>query len=346
MREKKTTIYDLAQELGASPSTVSAVLNGTWKARRIKEATAEHILKAATESGYSANLQARGLRKSRSGLIGMIIPMHHNRYFGTLSHEFELEARKRGLCPVIVSTLRNPDEERRTVEQLVSYNVESIAITGATDPDAISRICTNAGIRHVNIDLPGTLAPSVISDNFWGAAALTDAMVNHLSASRREAKPPFFFIGGTTDDYATRSRIEGFKDIHIKRLSPFSPNQIRTDGYDPIIAESTVRKLYDDLGGLPSGLFVNSMIAFEGVVRFLKTLNIKEINGSVIGCYDWDPFAESLHFPVIMARQKTELLVSAAFKLLDEPVQQPAAIVEIKPEILVSPILTATPDEY
>lgn len=334
MREKKTTIYDLAQELGASPSTVSAVLNGTWKARRIKDATAEHILKAAASSGYSANLQARGLRKSRSGLIGMIIPMHHNRYFGTLSHEFELEARKRGLCPVIVSTLRNPDEERRTVEQLVSYNVESIAITGATDPDAISRICSKAGIRHVNIDLPGTLAPSVISDNFWGAAELTEAMIARLTIKKQKTKAPFYFVGGTSDDYATRRRIEGFKDILIKRLGVLVPDSVRADGYDPIIAENTIRKLYNDLGSLPNGLFVNSMIAFEGVVRFLKTLKIDELNDCVIGCYDWDPFAESLHFPVIMARQKTELLISEAFSLLDEPAQQPPSLTEIRPEII------------
>ena len=336
MREKKTTIYDLAQKIGASPSTVSAVLNGTWKTRRIKEATAEHILKAAAEIGYSANLQARGLRKSRSGLIGMIIPMHHNRFFGTLSHEFELEARKRGLCPVIVSTLRNPEEERRTVEQLVSYNVESIAITGATDPDAISRICTKAGIRHVNIDLPGTLAPSVISDNFWGAATLTNTMIDHLAEDKLKKKAPFYFVGGTVDDYATRSRIEGFKEVHTKRLGPVIQNQIRTDGYDPVVAENSVRKLYADLQGLPGGLFVNSMIAFEGVVRFLKTLKIEEINECVIGCYDWDPFAESLHFPVIMARQKTELLIAEAFKLLDEAAQQIPSITEIKPEIVTS----------
>ena len=43
----KTTIYDIARISGASASTVSAVLSGTWKERRIRENTAEAIRKIA-----------------------------------------------------------------------------------------------------------------------------------------------------------------------------------------------------------------------------------------------------------------------------------------------------------
>ena len=111
----KPTIYDIARLCEASPSTVSAVLNGSWKTRRISEATAERIRAAASENGYSANLQARGLRQARSGMVGMILPVHDNRFFADMSQSFEAQARARGLCPVVVSTLRDPEEERRTV---------------------------------------------------------------------------------------------------------------------------------------------------------------------------------------------------------------------------------------
>ena len=77
----KPTIYDVAEQVGASPSTVSAVLNGSWTRRRISETTVENIRKAAAELGYATNLQARGLRQARSGLVGMIIPIHDNRFF-------------------------------------------------------------------------------------------------------------------------------------------------------------------------------------------------------------------------------------------------------------------------
>ena len=56
---KKPTIYDLSVLSGSSPSTVSAVLNGTWQKRRIKQTTAEAILDLAERHQYTTNLQAR-----------------------------------------------------------------------------------------------------------------------------------------------------------------------------------------------------------------------------------------------------------------------------------------------
>ena len=41
---KKATIYDLSVLSGSSPSTVSAVLNGTWAKRRISKSTADKIM--------------------------------------------------------------------------------------------------------------------------------------------------------------------------------------------------------------------------------------------------------------------------------------------------------------
>ena len=78
---------------GSSPSTVSAVLNGTWRKRRIKESTAEAILGLAELHQYTTNLQARGLRSSRSGLVGLMLPVHDNRYFSSMAQTFEAHVR-------------------------------------------------------------------------------------------------------------------------------------------------------------------------------------------------------------------------------------------------------------
>ena len=57
---KKPTIYDLSLLSGHSPSTVSAVINGTWRKRRIKEATAKAILDLARTA--SIHRQSTGAR--------------------------------------------------------------------------------------------------------------------------------------------------------------------------------------------------------------------------------------------------------------------------------------------
>ena len=144
---KKATIYDLSVLSGSSPSTVSAVLNGTWRNRRIADSTAQTILGLAEQHQYTTNLQARGLRRSRSGLVGLMLPVHDSRYFSSLAQTFEAHVRSRGQFPVVVSASRDPDEERRTAELLISYSIDELLIVGATDPDGVHDVCRQAGLR-------------------------------------------------------------------------------------------------------------------------------------------------------------------------------------------------------
>ncbi|MDO4284143.1 MAG: LacI family DNA-binding transcriptional regulator [Eubacteriales bacterium] len=60
------TIKEIAKIAGLSPSTVSIVLSGKAKERKISQRSTDKILKIASENGYVANIQAIGLRTSAS----------------------------------------------------------------------------------------------------------------------------------------------------------------------------------------------------------------------------------------------------------------------------------------
>jgi LacI family transcriptional regulator, fructose operon transcriptional repressor len=247
MQNRKTTIYDIAQRSGASPSTVSAVLNGTWSKRRISNKTVEHVAKIATEFGYAINMQARGLRQARSGLVGMIIPMHDHRFFSSLGQEFDTQARIRGLCPVIASTLRSPAEEKRIVETLISYAIDALFIAGATDLDQLGSICAAANLKHVYVDLPGKDAPSVVTDNFKGAQQLARkiaaSMTRHLTGARAKT----YFLGGSEHDFATAHRIEGFRKTAMESGDTVEDDQVLQCGYSPRGAAAWVGSRQDCL---------------------------------------------------------------------------------------------------
>ena len=72
---RKVSIYkymgikEIAKHAKASVTTVSYVLNGTGN---IGEQTKEKVLRIARENGYIPNQMAKGLRKSKSGIIGVI----------------------------------------------------------------------------------------------------------------------------------------------------------------------------------------------------------------------------------------------------------------------------------
>jgi LacI family fructose operon transcriptional repressor len=334
MSKRKSTIYDLAELANVSASTVSAVLNGNWRDRRIAEATALKVQRLANTHKYSVNRQASGLRTSKSGLIGMIIPLHDNRFFSAMAQTFEKLARERHWYPIVVSTLRDPALELETVNTLISYRIEYLVVVGATDPDSVSRVCRNHGVAHVNVDLPGTTATSVISDNYWGAQQLTAALIDRSTPLRAARRNKAYFIGGVATDYATQRRIEGFIEVIRTRFGRVDADQVDACGYEADLAEAATRRLYRNLRGLPRALFVNSTIALEGVVRFLKTLPPEELGRCAFGCYDWDPFASVLSFPLLMVRQNVEGLLGEAFRIIDSGSFTQVRVIEIKPTLV------------
>jgi LacI family fructose operon transcriptional repressor len=315
---RKATIYDIARLSGSSASTVSAALGESWRERRISEATVETIRSIAAAQGYSANMQARGLRRARSGLVGMVIPLHDNRFFASMSQSFEAFARERGLVPVIASSMREPEEERRIVETLITYAVDYMFIAGATDPDAVSAMCRAANLRHVFVDLPGRGAPSVVSDNYKGAANLTRRLLADRTISGGTPRDSLYFIGGDPTDYASARRIEAFRDVLTEAGSSPQPGQVIACGYAPRSAMREIAALFSRLGGLPAGILVNSLTAFEGVLGHLSGLPLEDLRASVIGCYDYDPFAAYLQFPVHMVRQDAHGLIREAYLLIDQ----------------------------
>ena len=58
------TIKDVAKECGVSVTTVSLIINGKAKERRISEETCERVHTAMKKLGYRPNAGARALRAS------------------------------------------------------------------------------------------------------------------------------------------------------------------------------------------------------------------------------------------------------------------------------------------
>ncbi|SJZ73931.1 LacI family DNA-binding transcriptional regulator [Consotaella salsifontis] len=331
--KRRSTIYDIAQETGTSASTVSLVLNGSWERYRINADTAERILATAERIGYRANLRARGLRLNRSSLAGMIIPHYRNRFFAGLAEAFELKARERGLCPIVVSTQRDAPTERKVTQTLIAQQVEFLIIAGVQDCDELDELCAAAGIACVNLDLPGTLAPSVVTDNRGGARELT----RHLVAAARERggdPAKIHFVGGRSGEFATEERVIGFTEALAEAgISP-DPSKILCCGYLPKAAHEAFSGLAA-AGKLPDGLFVNSITAFEGFAAFFQ--ESPEAGQPVVACFDWDPFAATLPLPVIMMRQNVEEMIRHCFDILDGKPAGPNGRIVVEPTLAVLP---------
>lgn len=309
---KRTTIYDIARLADASASAVSSVLNGTWEKRRISKKLAARVMALAESEGYSVNVQASLLRRDRSNIVGMIVPKYDNRYFGHISELFEEMARERGLFPIITCTQRDPELEFEAAKEMLSYRVECVVSTGATDPDRISAFCAASGVQTINLDLPGTLAPSIISDNYTAAKDLT-ALILDRCAQDLGARTALHFIGGRLSDSNTAARLRGFLDAHHAQDIAVPDAHILASGYS---AQKAFKALEAWVPDKPTGLFVNSTIALEGVVRWYSGLDDTAAHYIRYGCFDWDPFGAFLPGNVGMVEQDVATMLEKAFTLI------------------------------
>ncbi len=136
--------------------------------------------------------------------------------------------------------------------------------TGATNPDKISALCQQAGVPTVNLDLPGSLSPSVISDNYGGAKALTHKILAN-SARRRGELAPLTFIGGRSSDHNTSERLRGFHDAHRELGLSVPQANILAPGYSKGHVEDCLQERFGSAKTLLQGIFVNSTISRKGL---------------------------------------------------------------------------------
>ena len=82
----RVTLRTIAEQVGLTPGTISAVLNNTKAADRIPQHTRDRVITAARELNYSPNPLARALRSGRSTTVmespmrGALVIMDSNQF--------------------------------------------------------------------------------------------------------------------------------------------------------------------------------------------------------------------------------------------------------------------------
>jgi LacI family fructose operon transcriptional repressor len=126
---------------------------------------------------------------------------------------------------------------------------------------------------------------------------------------------PLRFVGWRLSDHNTAARREGFMAAHDERGIKVPGRYIKATGY-------SAAKAFIALNGVepksPTGLFVNSTISLEGVVRWYNQLGSRA-DQVRYGCFDWDPIGSFLAGNVGMIEQDVDTMLAKVFELMSEP---------------------------
>lgn len=124
---KRVTIRDIAREAGVSYSMVSRVVSGNGV---VSEQNRIKIQELLDKYRYRPNAVARGLQRSRTGLIGFVIPHIGNEYFSSVYYEFEKHASEKGYMTTLYNGKSDPQVESRILTALEEARVDAAVIMG------------------------------------------------------------------------------------------------------------------------------------------------------------------------------------------------------------------------
>ena len=125
-QRSRVTMLDVAERAGVSKASVSRFI-GDDRAL-LSDAIALRIEQAIYELGYRPNQMARGLKRGRTRLIGMLVADIRNPYSIAVMHGVETACRAHGYSLVVCNTDRDDEQERQHLAALRSYNIEGLIV--------------------------------------------------------------------------------------------------------------------------------------------------------------------------------------------------------------------------
>jgi LacI family transcriptional regulator len=168
------TMKEIARRANVSLGTVSHVLNGSAK---VREPLRARVLQAVEAIGYQPSQLARGLRRDKTNMIGMIIPDITNPFFPAIVRGAEDVAFSNGYRLILCNTDNDPVKELGHLNELRTYLPAGLIVIPCHFSDLTSQAESyrKAGTGVVCVDrLPRNWSgDSVTADHETGAYEAT-----------------------------------------------------------------------------------------------------------------------------------------------------------------------------
>jgi LacI family repressor for deo operon, udp, cdd, tsx, nupC, and nupG len=129
-RQKRTTIYDIAQKLNIAASSVSRALSNSSK---VNAATKALVLQTAAEMNYQQNAMASNLRKGNNPTIGVVVPRINQNFFSNIIAGLEEVTYEKGYNLIICQSNELHAREVDCVNALINQHVSCIIISIAAE---------------------------------------------------------------------------------------------------------------------------------------------------------------------------------------------------------------------
>lgn len=260
----RTSLKDLAQELGVSIATVSRALRSSPEIGQDMQAKVKELAKRLN---YRPNPFAQSLRKEAPRVIGVVVPNLVTHYYAAVLDGIEDEARKEGYSVISANTHEDTDAEICAIDNFIGLHVEGIIAClsqNTTDYSHFEEIA-NMGIPLV------FFGRTCLTDRFSSVTANGDEAAfqatQHLidTGSRRIA-----FIGGPNHLDMVKRRKHGYLEALRENRIPIDRSLVACEKIDYQWALDTTVRL------LQQADRPDAILAFNDIITFAAFTAIKQ----------------------------------------------------------------------
>jgi len=333
MKSRKSTIHDVAEQLGITASTVSRALSGN---DRISQKTKEKVLKVAAELNYQPNRLASNLRTGRGNSIGVVVPRINRNFFSNVISGIESVTNPAGYNIMICQTNEEHENEVRSLQTLINNQVDGIIMSVSANTMNTSHIqkALDESIHIVQFDrVSNELDISkVVNDNLMGGYEVTRHLIE-------QGYKRIYHFAGPMHLGVYHDRYLGYMKAMNEAGMKVSSDMVFADILTRMQGLETTQTLYKS-GMLPDAIFAASDFSALGVLTALKEFGISFPKEIGVAGFANEPFTELTDPGLTTVEQFSERMGQEAAYLLIAEIEGLKEDIEhqtinIKPELII-----------
>lgn len=121
-------LRDIAEEAGVAIPTVSQILNGHAREKRIRPETERDVRGIAKQMGYKTNLAAKSLVTKRSMAVGILVPNLGESYYPAIMAQLHRKVRQKGYLLIFANHYLDPKLFWEEIAALTQRSVDALLL--------------------------------------------------------------------------------------------------------------------------------------------------------------------------------------------------------------------------
>jgi len=307
---EKLTITDLAKRCGVSKATISRVLNHP---ELVSEPLRNRIMKTMKELGYRPNPFARKLGIGGSHGIALFVLDILNPFFALIAREINKLAFESGIPLTVCDSDYNEEMEMAYLDYVIENRISGVIFTEGISKAAANKAEGKVPLVLIDLHYEDGVFPEVTSDNFGGALAATDYLIqlNHRRIG---------FVTGPLEWSTALQRFRGYKAALEKHKIPFDPDLVYHGDFRPESGMQAIDHFFS-MGEWPTAIFCSNDQMVFGALNKAQNLNLSIPQDFSLVGFD-DILLVSLVRPKITTvRQDVPALCRTAMDLLNKQIK-------------------------